>query len=126
MVSRTIPNEMLWLKCLETVASDLTIFKDRTSDLVPTVIVLHQGGMDELKSIAQVALMSPLLRTSVIVLSQTGGLASLVNAVLLFLMKMANTYDTGYKGFIYLFSKGYAQMNRCSRLHLKSQPTRGT
>ena len=104
---------MLWLKCLEMVSSEMSIFsKERHSDLIPTIMVLHQGGIAELKSMAQVALMSPLLRPSLIVLSETGGLAALINALLSFLMKTANTYESGYKGYLYLFSQGHAKMKK--------------
>lgn len=109
-MTRTIPQEMLWLKTMETVASELTIFDDRHSDLVPTVMFLHQGALPDLKSISQIALMSPLLRPSLIVLSQTGGLADLVCAILKNMMTTANTYETGYNGYLHLFGSGHSQM----------------
>ena len=76
-----IEEDDLWLNSILAIAELANEKLENTSDYIPLTIVLQGGSSRELKILASLSLLSPILQPTLILLDNTGGLARLLQKI---------------------------------------------
>ncbi|CAG5088051.1 Oidioi.mRNA.OKI2018_I69.PAR.g11714.t1.cds [Oikopleura dioica] len=76
-----IEEDDLWLNSILAIAELANEKLENTSDYIPLTIILQGGSARELKILALLSLLSPILQPTLILLDGTGGLAQLIQKI---------------------------------------------